>query len=362
MIKITTCIQCKLYPTKYQEKVLATNSKEYIRAVNDVVRSNLDTDEWKKFTSRHIKANLSGNLRDSVKQDMKSILTTYNKRIKKNMNPTLPLLKKPILKWSYVGYGVKPNSTLRLQCWDGKAVKLLVKADILPEQYEQINSGKIGGLRITQKNGKWIAQIAITSPDKPMLESGGIMGIDLGIKVPAVAYTSDGKVKFFGNGHMNKYYRRKMLVAKQQMGRAKKLNALRNIKDKERRWMTYQDHCISKAIVDFAMENNISLIRMEKLSGIRATTSTSRKNKGYIHKWSFYRLQNFIEYKAKREGIAVEYINPYKTSQICPMCGRINKAEDRHYTCECGYKAHRDIVGAINIMRVPVIDGNSQSA
>lgn len=126
--------------------------------------------------------------------------------------------------------------------------------------------------------------------------------------------------------------------------------------------MTYQDHCISKAIVDFAMGNNIALIRMEKLCGIRASTSTSRKNRGYIHKWSFYRLQNFIEYKARREGIAVEYINPYKTSQVCPVCGRINKADDRHYVCECGYKAHRDIVGAINIMRVPVIDGNSQSA
>lgn len=359
---MTNTIQCKLYLSKYQEYILTTNSKEYIRAVNDTVRNNLDTDEWKHYTSKHITANLSGNVRDSVKQDMRSVLSVYNKRVKKNMNPTLPLLKKPILKWSYVGYGVRPNGVLRLQCWDGKAIKLFVKADISSEQYKQIDSGKIGGLRVTQKNGKWIAQIAVTIPDKPTLETDGVMGIDLGIKVPAVVYTSDDKVKFFGSGRMNKYYRRKMLVAKQRMGKAKKLNALKHIQNKERRWMTYQDHCISKAIVDFAMENKIALIRMENLSGIRASTSTSRKNRGYIHKWSFYRLQNFIEYKARREGIAVEYINPYKTSQICPVCGKINKANDRHYICECGYKAHRDIVGAINIMRVPMIDGNSQSA
>lgn len=304
-------------------------------------------------------ANLSGNVRDSVKQDMRSILSTYNKRLKKGLNPTLPVLKKPILKWSYVGYTIKPNQILSIQCWDGETKRLLVKVDISPEQYEQISSGKIGGLRITQKNGKWIAQIAVTLPDALLKESGEAMGIDLGIKVPAVAITSNGKVKFFGNGRENKYYRRKMLVRKQKMGRAKKLNALRNIKNKERRWMIYQDHCISKAIVDFAMANNIALIRMEKLSGIRATTSTSRKNKGYIHKWSFYRLQKFVEYKAKRIGIAVEYVNPHNTSQICPACGKLNKAKDRHYICECGYKAHRDIVGAINIMCVPVIDGNS---
>ena len=75
-----------------------------------------------------------------------------------------------------------------------------------------------------------------------------------------------------------------------------------------------------------------------------------------------YRLAKFIEYKAVLEGIKVEYVNPKYTSQTCPECGEKNKARDRKYRCGCGYKKHRDMVGAINIISAPVISGNSLSA
>ena len=356
-------LNCKIYPTKYQEKILKQNSLEYIRAVNQLIHTEYKDNEWKKFTSKNVDANISGNLRDSAKQDMKSILFKYNKELKKHKNPKIPTLKKPVLKWSYVGYTIRDNGILRLQCWDQKAIKVLMKADISNKQYDIIHNGKIGGLRITQKNHKWIAQIAVTIPDIIKSDSNIIMGIDLGIKVPAVAVTDTGKTKFFGNGRMNRYYRRKSLVYKRKLGKAKKQKAINKIKDKERRWMTYQDHCISRQIINFAIQNNISQINMEKLSGIRETTSKSRKNVKYIHRWSFYRLQGFIEYKANKVGIKVKYVNPKYTSQICPCCGHRNKAEDRLYTCEeCGYSTHRDRVGAINIMRVSAIDGNSLSA
>lgn len=356
-------LNCKIYPTKYQEKILKQNSLEYIRAVNQLIHTEYQNNEWKTFTSKDVHADISGNLRDSVKQDMKSILAKYNRELKKHKNPTLPTLKKPVLKWSYVGYTIRDNRILRLQCWDKKAIKVLMKTDISQQQYDVINSGKIGGLRITKKNNKWIAQIAVTISDSKPNDSNYVMGVDVGIKVPAVAVTDTGKTKFFGNGRMNKYYRRKIMVYKRRLGKAKKQKAINKIKNKEKRWMTYQDHCISKSIVDFAIQNNISQINMEKLSGIRQTTSKSRKNVKYIHKWSFYRLQSFIEYKANRVGIKVVYVNPKYTSQICPCCGHLNKAEDRLYTCEaCGYNTHRDRVGAINIMRVSAIDGNSLSA
>ena len=35
-----------------------------------------------------------------------------------------------------------------------------------------------------------------------------VMGVDLGIKCPAVSYCPDGSVKFYGNGRKNKYIRR----------------------------------------------------------------------------------------------------------------------------------------------------------
>lgn len=41
----------------------------------------------------------------------------------------------------------------------------------------------------------------------------------------------------------------------------------------------------------------------------------------------------------------------HKTSQRCPICGENHKAKDRKYVCECGFHAHKDVVGAINIAK-----------
>ena len=133
--------------------------------------------------------------------------------------------------------------------------------------------------------------------------------------------------------------------------------------NKEQRWMKDQDHKISKAVVDFAVANNISVIRIEKLDNIRNTARTSRKNEKNLHTWSFYRLAHYITYKAELRGIKIETVNPKYTSQRCPNCGTKNHANDRKYTCVvCGFKSHRDRVGAMNIINAPVADGKSLPA
>jgi IS605 OrfB family transposase len=156
---------------------------------------------------------------------------------------------------------------------------------------------KLGTLRITKKSNKWMAQISVTIPT---VERTGVkvMGVDLGLKVPAVAATNDEKVRFFGNGRQNKYIKRKFCSERKALGKKKKLNAIRSSKDKEQRWMKDQDHKVSRAIVNFAKENKISVIRLEQLANIRQTARTSRKNEKNLHNRSFYRLPQFIEYRA----------------------------------------------------------------
>ncbi|WP_372585465.1 RNA-guided endonuclease TnpB family protein [Bacillus mycoides] len=140
------------------------------------------------------------------------------------------------------------------------------------------------------------------------------------------------------------------------------VEAIRRMDDKEQRWMQDKDHKISREIINFAIANHISVIRLEQLTNIRQTARTSRKNEKNLHTWSFYRLSQFISYKAMIAGIQIEYVNPAYTSQSCPKCAKKNKAQDRKYKCPCGFKTHRDIVGAMNIRCATVIDGNSQSA
>lgn len=188
------------------------------------------------------------------------------------------------------------------------------------------------------------------------------MGIDLGIKCPAVSYCSDGSVKFYGNGRKNKYMRRHYAYLRKKLQTSKKVKAVKRISDKEQRIMRDIDHKLSHDIVETAVAHNVKVIKLEQLANIRSTTRQSRKNNHSLHTWSFYRLAQFIEYKARLAGIAVEYVNPAYTSQRCPICGNIHHADDRNYTCECGFHIHRDLLGAMNICNSTEFVGNRQTA
>lgn len=157
------------------------------------------------------------------------------------------------------------------------------------------------------------------------------------------------EMEFYGNGRKNKYMRRRYQHLRRKLQKEKHMNALKRINNKEQRIMKDIDHKISHDIIETAVAHDVKLIKLEQLSNIRSTTRTSRKNNHSLHNWSFYRLAQYIEYKAKLAGIRVEYVNPAYTSQRCPVCGHVHHANDRKYSCMCGYHIHRNLLGAMNI-------------
>lgn len=365
-VQITT--QMKLLLTKEQSIVLENTMQEYISTANTIVNDYIVGDNAVKHTSKSVVANLPSALKNQAIQDAKSIFKKYTKNLKLNAKKEtdkqkkikVPILKKPIAIWNNQNYSIK-SGYLSFPVWlDDKSTRMLVKA-VLTDYQLNLLTKKLGTLRITKKGKKYIAQIAVNV--ESIQRTGTIaMGIDLGLKIPAVAVTESGKTTFCGNGRQNKYIKRKHRATRKKLGKLKKQKAINKLNNKEQRWMKDQDHKVSRQLVDFANENQVSTIRLEKLSGIRQTARTSRKNEKNLHNWSFYRLAQFIEYKAMLEGIKVEYVNPKYTSQICPACGERNKAKDRTYQCSCGFHGHRDIVGARNILSAPVVSGNSLSA
>lgn len=334
-------------------------SREYISTINDLVSEMVKEKKITKMSSKNIAVPLPSAVKNQAIIDAKSVF----QKVKKSKYTVVPVLKKPMCIWNNQNFSFDVTSISMPLMINGKAKKTPIRALLKDKDNRNVDllKNKLGTLRITQKSGKWIAQISVTIPT---VEETGlkVMGVDLGLKVPAVAVTDDGKVRFFGKGRQNKYKKRKYRSVRKSLGEKKKLNAIRNSEDKEQRWMKDQDHKVSRAIVTFAKENNISVIRLEQLANIRQTTRTSRKNEKNLHTWSFYRLSEFIEYKAKLEGIKVEYVNPAYTSQVCPNCTKKNKSQNRKYKCTCGFEKHRDIIGAMNIRYAPVVGGNSQSA
>ena len=365
-------VQIKLVPTREQTMLIAQTLDAYIGVVNGIVSDFAAMGKSDKRTTAEVVAALPSALKNQCIQDAKSVFKKYTKEAKmaeranqkkpvaKQKLVKVPLLKRPVAIWNNQNYSIGED-TISFPIWkEGKSKKLSFPA-LIPERQKALLQNKRGTLRITRKNGKFIAQIVVDIP----CESGSgtsVMGIDLGLKIPAVAVTNRGKVKFFGNGRENKYKKRMARAKRKALGKAKKLKALSKLGNKEQRWMKDKDHKLSREIVNFAKDNNVKTIQLEELAGIRQTARTSRKNAKNLHTWSFYRLAQFIAYKASLAGISVNYVNPKYTSQICPACGEKNHASDRKYQCPCGFKTHRDILGAMNIITAPVTGAHGLSA
>ena len=213
------------------------------------------------------------------------------------------------------------------------------------------------------RNNNLVLNLNLDIPYNPKNEivEGRTLGVDLGIKYPAYMCLSDDTYKREHIGSIDDFLRireqmqdrrRKLQhdlkFIKGGKGRNKKMQALDRLRDKEKNFATTYNHMISKNIVEFAKKNQCEYINMEKLT-------KDGFNNTILRNWSYYQLQQYIEYKAEREGIKVRYIDPSYTSQTCARCGHIDKenrqTQEKFICTKCGFELNADHNAAINIAR-----------
>ncbi len=355
----------KLYPTKEQRNLLSATMETYIATVNGLVSDAIKGVSVAKFSSKDVAAELPSALRNQCIRDAKSIVAKHykscRKAVLKNFRlmergldirvtaPNLPTLRKPCCYINNQNFRILGARIEFPVVICGKSKRISVAAKMTKQQAEILSSAKLGTMRIVIKGNHVVAQVVYEVPEPRIADTGTVMGVDLGIKCPAVSYCSDGSVRFYGNGRRNKYMRRHYAYLRKKLQKSKHPEAVNHINDKEQRIMKDLDHKLSHDIIETAVVHEVKVIKLERLSNIRSTTRRSRKNNHSLHTWSFYRLAMYIEYKAKLTGIKVLYVNPAFTSQKCPKCGSVHHANDRDYRCACGYHTHRDLLGARNI-------------
>lgn len=213
------------------------------------------------------------------------------------------------------------------------------------------------------KNNNLILNLTFDIPDKEIhdIVPGRTLGVDLGIATPAYVCLSDETYIRSEFGSANDFFRvrqqmkdrRKKLyasltVVKGGKGRNKKLKAADRLRDKERNFVKTYNHQLSHKIVKFAKDNKCEFINLEYL------TKDGFENR-ILSSWSYYELQNMIEYKAEREGIKVRYVDPAYTSQTCSKCGHVdkeNRPTQAKFKCvNCGLELNADHNASINIAR-----------
>lgn len=111
-------------------------------------------------------------------------------------------------------------------------------------------------------------------------------------------------------------------------------------------------HKISKMYLDYCLENDIGKVYCGDLDSCTRNTfgKINRITGQKINDWCHGKLTQQLKNKLSRNGIELIKIQEYYSTQTCPSCKNRHKTFGRTYLCECGYKQHRDIVGAINLL------------
>ena len=187
--------------------------------------------------------------------------------------------------------------------------------------------------------------------------NNSVVGVDRG-QINIAAVTDGTRDMLIGGRELlekrQKYQDVKASIQKRKAQRStsslRKL--LKRLSGRESRFAKDVDHVVSKQIVKFAVETGSPVIAMEELSGIRNTQHKSFAMKKRTNRWSFFRLEMFVKYKAEQEGLSIIKVDAKYTSQACSKCGHTERANrsGESFVCKaCGLVDHSDLNGARNI-------------
>ena len=238
----------------------------------------------------------------------------------------------------------------------GKRTKCSFEGEHFAEYLD--GSYDLGTAKLVELKGRWYLHIPVTKSveDFQKEDVHHVVGIDRGLRFLTVSYDEQGKTEFVsGKKIATKRHKfqevRKQLQAKGTKSAKRKLKA---ISGRENRWMSDVNHQLSKTLVQKYGKD--TLFVLEDLTGVsfeESNLSRTAKQNYDLRSWSFYQLEQFLTYKAHENRSEVLKVSAKYTSQRCPKCGTIRKANRDHhkhlYSCQCGYESNDDRIGAMNI-------------
>ena len=364
MEQMTVTAKIQISATTDDKVLLDETMSVYSDACNYVSDYVFQTHDLKQFSLNKIlysalrkKFGLKSQMAQSV---FKTVIARYKTILENQKEWIKPSFKKPQydLVWNR-------DYSLTQNCFSVNTLNGRVKLPYFAEgmsKYFNHDIYKFGTAKLVNKHGKYYLHIPVTHDveEGRISDICNVVGIDRGINFVVATYDSKHKSDFVSGkaikqkrAHYSKL--RKELQMRQTPSARRRLLA---IGQRENRWMQDVNHCVSKALVESNPKH--TLFVLEDLSGVRNATERVRTKDRYVSvSWSFYDLEQKLIYKAKQNQSTVIKVDPRYTSQCCPVCGHIEKANRNKkihlFTCKnCGYKSNDDRIGAMNLYRMGI--------
>jgi putative transposase len=299
---------------------------------------------------------------DAVVQSFFASLKSWRERRKTDPNARPPRRRRYYYKVQWKSSAIKVESG-KLRLSNGKGNKPLVIPWVwdTPVWVEIGWDGRQYELRACYK-------LSDARP-KEEREKGGVAGVDLGEVHLAVAH--DGEQTYIANGRLlrsKRRYQNKLkstlsrLLARKRRGsrRYRRVLAsgrkqLARLNDQIRDILHKQTTRLVSTLCARGVQTVvIGDIRNIRVSAARVSGTESfygKKANQKIHQMVHGQARHYITYKAERLGMRVVLQDERYSSQTCPACNKRNKPKGRGHRCGCGFRFHRDGVGAINLRR-----------
>ncbi|MCW3052006.1 MAG: putative Transposase, OrfB family, partial [Chthonomonadales bacterium] len=184
---------------------------------------------------------------------------------------------------------------------------------------KQLLRGKRGQADLLLRDGHFYLSVAVRVEETPPFLPEGVIGIDLGIV--NIATDSEGNQY---SGEQVKKVRKKCRRLRKLLQPRKTCSArkhLRKASKRESRFVKDVNHCISKKLVQLALDRQKALA-CEDLTGIRGRgNGCNRAMRTELNSWAFHQLKQFLAYKCHRAGVTLIELDPRYSSQTCYGCG-----------------------------------------
>ena len=151
-----------------------------------------------------------------------------------------------------------------------------------------------------------------------------------------------------------------MWVCDKGSKRHKKITKSRNKQsERNRRRVKSLRHKGTALAVQFLVDNQVSKVFIGNPDGVRRKRTCKEHNQR-MSLWEYGKDIQYTKEKDDRVGIETLTGSERGTSSTCPCCGAKRRQTGRRWTCrKCGFKGHRDLVGATNMhllaFGVPVV-------
>lgn len=347
-------ISLKLDLSEEQKQALLETQVAFSTACNEIVPFVVENRCWNRVTLHHIsyykvRESIPSLGSQMVCNAIKKVCSSYKVlKIKKTQDvPTITFKETGSVHYDKRTYSIK-GDTLSLFTVMGRIKCQFITGDF---QREYLQSGMVKEAELIRKGKRWFFNLVLDLPDTDIRKEGNIISVDIGEN--NLATTSNGTIH---GGENLRHERDKFLARRaklQSNGSRSAKRCLKRISGRERNHVKETNHIVSKKIVNEAFDSNAKVIVLEDLTNIRKRIKGNKRIRSRLHRWAWYELQQFVEYKAQAKGIKVVFVNPAYTSQVCSKCDCLGSRHKHLFKCSnCESYQHSDRNAAINLLKL----------